>query len=119
MANKVGKLSYFVKNEQSSHENIQRTIRQYEEMFRELQEMTNTTSLNEIISAYSSHEEEMFSLYSYIQSMNTDTEHFKESIQTLSAEISNYKEEQAKALEAEDKIRTEFESRLAEKEDQF
>ena len=61
----------------------------------------------------------MFSLFSYIQSMNTDTETITESTQALEVEINRYKQEQAKALEAEDKVRSELEKRLAEKEEQL
>lgn len=93
MAGKVGQLSNFVKNEMSSFENIQKTISEYEDMFEELKKMTNTTSLQEIISSYSSHEEEMFSLYSYIQTMNSETESIIDSTGALDREIVNYKAE--------------------------
>ena len=65
MAGKVSMLASYAKNEQSSHEQIHRTIREYEAMFEELKTMTSTTSLKEIISSYSTNEEEMFSLYRY------------------------------------------------------
>jgi hypothetical protein len=40
MAGKVGLLANYAKNEQSSHEHIQKTIREYESMFEELKKMT-------------------------------------------------------------------------------
>jgi hypothetical protein len=93
IAGKVGQLSNFVKNEMSSFENTQKTIKEYEEMFEELKKMTNTTSLQEIISSYSSHEEEMFSLYSYIQTMNSETEAMLDASAALDREIVNCKAE--------------------------
>jgi hypothetical protein len=63
MAGKVNMLASYATNEQSSHEQINRTIREYEAMFEDLKTMTGTTSLKEIISSYSTNEDEMFSLY--------------------------------------------------------
>ena len=51
--------------------------------------------------------------------MNTDTETIIESTQALEVEINRYKQEQAKLLEAEDKVRSELEERLAEKDEQL
>ena len=43
MAGKVGLLANYAKNEQTSHEHIQKTIREYESMFEELKKMTVST----------------------------------------------------------------------------
>ena len=89
MADKVGTLSTFVKHEHSAAENIQKRIKEYEGMFEELKMMTNTNSLEELIKSYSTNEEEMFSIYSYIQSMNAETDFIGEAKSKLSAEIGN------------------------------
>lgn len=88
MAGRVGQLTSFVASEQNSLANIQRTIHNYETMFTELKRITQTESLDEIISTYAMQEEEMFSLYNYIQSQNTEIE--------LALEMKNRLEEEIK-----------------------
>lgn len=87
MAGRVGQLTSFVANEQNSLANIQRTIDNYEKMFAELKRITQTESLDEIISTYASQEEEMFSLYNYVQSQNTEIELALEAKNRLEEEI--------------------------------
>ncbi|CAE7555569.1 ODA1 [Symbiodinium microadriaticum] len=94
MAGRVGQLTSFVANEQSSLANIQRTIHNYEKMFAELRRITQTESLDEIISTYTAAEEEMFSLYNYIQSQNTEIELALEAKNRLEEEIRRYEEQQ-------------------------
>ena len=65
MAERLGNSASSAKKELSSFEDTMKTIRDYESMFEELKTMTGTTSLKEIISSYSSHEDEMFSLYRF------------------------------------------------------
>jgi coiled-coil domain-containing protein 63/114 len=87
MAGRVGQLTSFVANEQNSLANIQKTIHNYEKMFGELKRITQTESLDEIISTYAAQEEEMFSLYNYIQSQNTEIELALEAKNRLEDEI--------------------------------
>ena len=87
MAGRVGQLTSFVANEQNSLASIQRTIYNYEKMFAELKRITQTESLDEIISTYAAAEEEMFSLYNYIQSQNTEIEMALEAKNRLEEEI--------------------------------
>ena len=91
MAGRVGLLTSYVANEQTSLEQIKKTINEYEDMFAQLKKMTETTSLQEIISSYSQFEDEMFSLYSYIQTVNVETESVLEATCLLRDEVEKYK----------------------------
>mmetsp|Transcript_21419 Transcript_21419/g.31018 ORF Transcript_21419/g.31018 Transcript_21419/m.31018 type:complete len:515 (+) Transcript_21419:73-1617(+) len=94
MAGRVGQLTSFVASEQNSLASIQRTIYNYEKMFTELKRITQTESLDEIISTYAAQEEEMFSLYNYIQSQNTEIELALEHKNRLEEEVKKYEEHQ-------------------------
>jgi hypothetical protein len=95
MAGRVGELTSFVASEQTSLANIQQTIYNYEKMFAELRRITQTENLDEIISTYSAQEEEMFSLYNYIQTQNTEIELALETKHRIEEEIRLYDENQA------------------------
>jgi coiled-coil domain-containing protein 63/114 len=95
MAGRVGQLTSFVASEQTSLANIQQTIYNYEKMFAELRRITQTENLDEIISTYSAQEEEMFSLYNYIQTQNTEIELALETKHRIEEEIRSYDENQA------------------------
>ena len=95
MAGRVGQLTNFVASEQTSLSNIQQTIYNYEKMFAELRRITQTENLDEIISTYSAQEEEMFSLYNYIQTQNTEIELALETKHRIEEEISLYDDTQA------------------------
>lgn len=94
MANKVGSLTKFVSNEQSSLANIQAKIASYDNMFEQLKKLTNANSLREVASTYAAQEEEMFSLYNYIQTVNTEIEAVSEDKQRIADEIETYKQQQ-------------------------
>lgn len=95
MAGRVGQLTNFVAKEQSSLANVQQTIYNYEKMFAELRRITQTENLDEIISTYSVQEEEMFSLYNYIQTQNTEIELALDTKHRIENEIRLYDEHQA------------------------
>ena len=67
MARQVSRLTNFVHNEQNSLSSIQDRINSYESMFESLKNMTSANNLDDVIITYLAHEEEMFSLYSFIQ----------------------------------------------------
>mmetsp|Transcript_24835 Transcript_24835/g.25462 ORF Transcript_24835/g.25462 Transcript_24835/m.25462 type:complete len:515 (-) Transcript_24835:112-1656(-) len=112
MAGRVGQLTSFVASEQNSLANIQRTIHNYETMFAELKRITQTESLDEIISTYAMQEEEMFSLYNYIQSQNTEIELALEMKNRLEEEIKRYEEHQLDQEHQRKKILDGLEARL-------
>ena len=112
MAGRVGQLTSFVASEQNSLANIQQTIYNYEKMFAELRRITQTENLDEIISTYSAQEEEMFSLYNYIQTQNTEIELALETKHRIEEEIRLYDEEQAEQEKHRQAIRDEMANKL-------
>ena len=91
MAGRVGMLTNFAVTEKNSLDTIQETIQNYELMFEQLKKITNTDSLEEVISTYAAHEEEMFSMYNYIQTQNTEIETIVETTLVIKEEIKKYK----------------------------
>ena len=63
-------------------------------MFEQLKKLTSSLSLDEVISSYVSQEEEMFSLYNFIQTVNTEIDTVLESSANIEAAIKAYNEEQ-------------------------
>jgi chromosome segregation ATPase len=101
MAGRVGELQSHLTGEQDSLANVRKKIVDYEIMFDQLKSMTRpeehkrgTATLADVISAYTAHEDEMFSLYNYCQAVNAEIETFNEAIQKIQVEIAKYKEEQ-------------------------
>ncbi len=94
MAKKVGSLSNFIAAEQSTLSDLRKRIGAYENMFDQLKSMTGVESLEEMVSNYIAHEEEMFSLYNFIQTMNTEIDAVVESTLQTEHEISQYRTDQ-------------------------
>jgi hypothetical protein len=94
MAKKVGSLTTFMAQEQSSLSDLRRKIGAYESMFDQLKSMTGVESLEEMVSNYIAHEEEMFSLYNFIQTMNTEIDAVIDSTAQTEAEIAQYRADQ-------------------------
>eukprot|EP01041_Mallomonas_annulata_P000841 gene841-1639_t len=94
MAGRVGMLNNFAVSEQNSLSTIQETIHNYETMFEQLKRITNSDSLEEVMSTYSAHEEEMFSMYNYIQTQNTELETVIDATVQIQEEIKRYKQTQ-------------------------
>jgi hypothetical protein len=94
MARKVGSLTDFVLSEQSSLQGIQQKINNYERMFEQLKKMTQAASLDDVISTYIEQEEEMFSLYTFIQTVNSDIDNVNESTAQIVENIQKYKKDQ-------------------------
>jgi hypothetical protein len=87
MAKKVGTLTSFMAAEQSSLSDLRRKIGAYESMFDQLKSMTGVESLEEMVSNYISHEEEMFSLYNFIQTINTEIDATVEATAQTEADV--------------------------------
>jgi len=73
---------------------VQSRIKSYEQMFEQLKKMTNTSSMEEVVSTYVAQEEEMFSLYNFIQAVNTEIDNVVETTNQISIDIEKFKEEQ-------------------------
>eukprot|EP01040_Poterioochromonas_malhamensis_P015402 gene15402-17233_t len=94
MAKKVGNLNSFMTQEQSSLQDLKEKILLYESMFEQLKKMTGVESLEEMVSNYIAHEEEMFSLYNFIQTVNAEIDTVTESSAQTDLAIAKFKEDQ-------------------------
>mmetsp|Transcript_33342 Transcript_33342/g.33959 ORF Transcript_33342/g.33959 Transcript_33342/m.33959 type:complete len:520 (+) Transcript_33342:122-1681(+) len=112
MAGRVGMLTNSQSNEQQSLATIQETINNYEMMFEQLKRITNSESLEEVMSTYSAHEEEMFSMYNYIQTQNTEIESCIENTLQIKDEIKNYKFNQQQQDDQKKRVIDGLKSRL-------
>ena len=95
MARQVGSLSNFMATEKNSLSSIQDRITMYEVMFDQLKKMTGANSLNEVVADYINHEEEMFSLYNFIQAVNAEIEAVVETRNQIEEDIRTFKSEQS------------------------
>lgn len=113
MAKKVGSLSNFMAAEQSTLSDLRRRIGAYESMFDQLKSMTGVESLEEMVSNYIAHEEEMFSLYNFIQTMNTEIDAVVESTIQTEQEIAKYRADQLDQDQQRRSTIDELQNRLA------
>lgn len=116
-ASQVGRLQSFAAAERVSLASIQSTISNYETMFEQLKRITNTESLEEIISTYAAHEEEMFSMYNYIQTQNTEIDAVRDNTSFIKEEIKAFKQRQREQEEERQRVRDALEQRLKVAED--
>lgn len=72
IAKQVNHYAEMIRDEQISLISIQERISNYELMFSQLQKMTQCETLDEIVATYVKREDEMFSLYNYLQTLNDD-----------------------------------------------
>ena len=70
---------------------IEDKIDDYKKMFEELKKMTSAESLEEVVSTYVAQEDEMFSLYNFVQAMNAEIDTIHEQTLQQEIEISNFK----------------------------
>ncbi len=94
MAKRVGTLNTFMTAEQNSLSELRDKIASNEAMFEKLKSMTGVESLEEMVSNYIAHEEEMFSLYNFIQAMNTEIDSVIEGTAQLESDIAQFRSDQ-------------------------
>lgn len=94
MAKKVGSLTSFMNAEQSSLSDLREKIASYESMFEQLKKMTNVENLEDMVTNYIAHEEEMFSLYNFIQTVNAEIDTVVEATAQTEQAIAKFKEDQ-------------------------
>ena len=91
MAKQVSTYTQFAVSEQNSLAGIEEKIAEYNQMFEELKKMTGASSLEEVVSTYVAHEDEMFSLYNFVQTVNSEIDTLKEQELHIEEEIMAYK----------------------------
>lgn len=94
MAQQVGSLTSFMNSELNSLSGIREKIASYELMFEQLKKMTGVESLEDMVTNYSSHEEEMFSLYNFIQAVNAEIDTVVEATIRTENDIKKFQEDQ-------------------------
>jgi len=117
MAGRVGVLTRFAESEQDSLKTIQQTIAHYESLFEQLRSMTGTESLKDVISTYSSIEDEMFSLYNYCQALSSEIEMVETNTVLVKNEMEKYKTQQEEQDAERGAMKKELENKLKASED--
>lgn len=112
MAGRVSELSFFITEEQSSYETVQKRIQTFQDMFKKLTRITGVDDIDEIISTYARHEDEMFSMYNYIQNTNNEIDAAQEVCNELDVVMERYKEEQLQQEQERKAELEELEARL-------
>jgi chromosome segregation ATPase len=72
-------------------------IRSYEEAFEKLQQATGIRDINELVATFINNEDETFSLFSYIQSINQEVDQTEEKTARLKADMKKYQEDQGES----------------------
>lgn len=112
MAKQVGSYTQFAVSEQNLLAGIEEKIAEYNRMFEELKKMTGAHSLEEVVSTYVAHEDEMFSLYNFVQALNSEIDTMKETELQVEQDIQLFK---LNAQEQEDnrfKVLNDLQSRM-------
>lgn len=84
----------------------------YEEAFRRLQEVTGLTSTESIIKAFVQNEEESFSLFNYIQTVNQECDSILEEHGKLNSEVEKHMEDQKEQQSKRRNAATNYNKRL-------
>jgi hypothetical protein len=94
IAKQMGDYTQFAESEKEFLSGIESKIERYNHMFEQLKDMTQTYSLDEVVSKYVEAEDEMFSMYNFVQTVNAEIDTVHESIVLLDAEVEEFKKEQ-------------------------
>lgn len=95
LARNVGVLTSNISSEQKALTELKRRIATYESMFEQLKKMTGVESLDDMVSNYTASEEDMFSLYNFIQTTNAEIEAMTEARERTQRDIELFKAEHA------------------------
>lgn len=113
MASQVGSLSKSLVGEATTLSSVQSKIANYEIMFDQLKKMSSASSMEQVISSYTNQEEEMFSLYNFIQNVNTDISATVEQSHQIDVDIENLTYEQKLQEESKLKVLDDLQARQA------
>lgn len=112
MARQLGSLAQYAQSEASFLSSIEAKIQGYEAMFEQLKKMSGTESLDEVVAGYVATEEEMFSLYNYMQTLNSDIEAVLEQTVQLDHEVTVHTCEQDEQDSIRHRILDELQTRM-------
>ena len=117
IAKQMGDYTQFAESEKSFLAGIEDKITKYDMMFEELKEMTGTHSLEEVVTTYVAQEDEMFSLYNFVQTVNSEIDTVHESIVIIDQEIEEFSKDQQEQEKARKSILDNLQSRMQSTEE--
>eukprot|EP00752_Nemacystus_decipiens_P006896 g6194.t1 len=94
LRSRLAEMEEALEKEQSNERAIEDKIKWYEEAFEELKTVSNIDDLDRLVAVFMKQEDEHFSLFNYIQTVNQETDQQLEKTEELEAEIAKYEEEQ-------------------------
>ncbi len=92
--------------------------RSYKESFKQIQKLSGLKSTEDIIKAFVRHEEESFSLFNYVQTINQECDKLFYERTKLEEEMEEYQQEQLKKESERKSIVDEYNRRLSEARDE-
>lgn len=117
MAEKVGMLTNFVRSEENIISDTEGTIQSYKEIFDALKGFTGASSMEDIITSYVHQEEELFSLYNFILTLNSDINKLEELKSEIESSIKEYQDQLEVESERKNKVIDELKRTLKIYED--
>lgn len=115
---KIDDLEVLYKTTEQALQQTDDKIRLYEENFKQLQDVSGLVSTDEIINAFVKNEEESFSLFNYIQTVNQETDSTLEQYSRLEQEIESYTKDQMDKENRRASIVNEYKGSLQEAHDE-
>ncbi|CAN0355850.1 unnamed protein product, partial [Ectocarpus sp. 8 AP-2014] len=94
LRSRVEDMEEALEKEQANDRAIEDKTKWYEEAFEELKTVSNIDDLDRLVAVFIKQEDEHFSLFNYIQTVNQETDQHLEKTEELEAEIAKYEEEQ-------------------------
>lgn len=112
LAKNVSSLTSAISIEQKNLAELKQKISTYESMFEQLKKMTGVENLEDMVANYIQQEEEMFSMYNYIQTAIAEIDSYTESKLRTEQEIVEYKQDQASQEEQRRKYIDDLQQRV-------
>ncbi|CAM9427033.1 unnamed protein product [Ectocarpus fasciculatus] len=94
LRSRVEDMEEALEKEQANDRAIEDKMKWYDEAFEELKTVSNIDDLDRLVAVFIKQEDEHFSLFNYIQTVNQETDQHLEKTEELEAEIAKYEEEQ-------------------------
>ena len=117
IAKQMGDYTQFAESEKEFLSGIESKIAKYDEMFEQLKEMTGTHSLEEVVSKYVEAEDDMFSMYNFVQTVNAEIDTVQESIAVIDGEIEEFMKEQEEQEKARKDVLDALQNRMQSTEE--
>jgi hypothetical protein len=117
IAKQMGDYTQFAESEKEFLSGIETKIAKYDKMFEQLKEMTGTHSLEEVVTKYVEAEDDMFSMYNFVQTVNAEIDTVQESVGVIEEEIEEFVKEQDEQDKARRSVLDALQSRMQSTEE--